>query len=290
MTIKECPIGKILNTSTNRCVNIDGKIGKSIIKNLKIYKKVVKDKEIKKNINALEAYDNCKKKLKEAEINIDDKYKSMVVKDQFKRIYLIVNKSIIDKLDKNDVILDPAGLTFMKTSFKGAGWASNAIYELLSTSKPNPDVIKHFSQFKTEKYLYEKNKNNLSIAYYTSYNNIKIIHAVGPDFRTSSYLKKIINNDDLTELHELIFKIYKDIYKSFMNEYKKNKHLKLRLLPISSGAFINFNQELKIKLFKSLKSVYQELNNKYKIIPVIYFYDKDDYTLFKNMVLDQNYN
>jgi hypothetical protein len=75
-----------------------------------------------------------------------------------------------------------------------------------------------------------------------------------------------------------------------MNEYKKNKHLKLRLLPISSGAFINFNQELKIKLFKSLKSVYQELNNKYKIIPVIYFYDKDDYTLFKNMVLDQNYN
>ena len=272
MTIKDCPIGKILNTLTNRCVNIDGKIGKEIIKNLKL-------KPIK-----------CKKKLDEKEIIINKKFKSMIVKDKFNSIYLIINKSIVDDLDKNDVILDPAGLAFMQNSFIGAGWASDAIYQLLSTTKPNKDVMKYFSQFKNEKYLYEKNKNNLSIAYYSSYNDIKIIHAVGPNFNNSSYLKKIIMKQDLKELYELMYKVYKDIYKTFMKEYKKNSKLQLRILPISSGSFINFNKDYKIKLFRTLRTIYQELNTKYKIIPVIYFYDKDDYNLFKNIILDQNYN
>ena len=31
--MKECPEKKILNPITNRCVNINGKIGKSILKN-----------------------------------------------------------------------------------------------------------------------------------------------------------------------------------------------------------------------------------------------------------------
>jgi hypothetical protein len=279
MTIKDCPIGKILNTLTNRCVNIDGKIGKEIIKNLKL-------KPIKTEVKYLE----CKKKLYEKETKIDKKFKSMIVKDPFNSIYLIVNKSIVDDLDKNDVILDPAGLAFMQNSFMGAGWASNAIYELLSTTKPNKDVIKYFSQFKNEKYLYEKNKNNLSIAYYSSYNNIKIIHAVGPNFNNSSYLKKIIMKQDLTELYELMYKVYNDIYNTFMTEYKKNSKLQLRILPISTGSFIDFNKNYKIKLFKNLRTIYQQLNTKYKITPFIYFYDKEDYTLFKNMILDQNYN
>jgi len=279
MTIKDCPIGKILNTLTNRCVNIDGKIGKEIIKNLKL-------KPIKNEVKYLK----CKKKLDEKETKIDKKFKSMIVKDEFNSIYLIVNKSIVDDLDKNDVILDPAGLAFMQNSFIGAGWASDAIYQLLSTTKPNKDVMKYFSQFKNEKYLYEKNKNNLSIAYYSSYNDIKIIHAVGPNFNNLSYLKKIIMKQDLKELYELMYKVYKDIYKTFMTEYKKNLKLQLRILPISSGSFINFNKDYKIKLFRTLRTIYQELNTKYKITPVIYFYDKDDYNLFKNIILDQNYN
>ena len=35
MNRKECPTGKILNVLTNRCVNINGKIGKKIVNNLK---------------------------------------------------------------------------------------------------------------------------------------------------------------------------------------------------------------------------------------------------------------
>ena len=69
----------------------------------------------------------------------------MIVKDKTDKIYLIVNKSIIADLDKNDVILDPAGLGFMQHSFTGAGFASHAIYKLLSSDKPNKDVIKHFT-------------------------------------------------------------------------------------------------------------------------------------------------
>lgn len=241
--INKCPIGKILNPLTNRCVKIDGKIGKEIIKNAKI--------QVKK----------------------EDKI-------------LFINKSIIDNIGKNDVILDPAGLGFMKHNFNGAGFASAAIYNLLSTSKPNDAVIKHFSQFKNNDYLYEKNRKKLSIAYYASYNNdeVKIIHAVGPDFRESNYLKKIIRSNDLTELHKLTYKMYKDIYKIFIHNLKKNNNLQLRLLPLSSGTFINFNEEYKIKLFTCLISVYKKLNSKYKILPVIYLYKKEDYEIFEKLI------
>lgn len=282
MTIKDCPIGKILNTLTNRCVKINGKIGKEIIKNLTLKQ----NKEIKKrkdngkkepNENILDKFNDCKKKIKN---------KSITITDKLNFTYLITNNSIIDNLNKNDVIVDPAGLRYMQTNFNGAGYASQAIYKLLSTSKANPDVIKYFLQFKNEDYLYEKNKDNLSVAYYSTYNNIKIIHAIGPDFRNSNYLKKIIENNDSTELCKIFYKIYNDIYKSFMNEYRNNNCLQLRLLPISTGAFIGFNKNYKIKNFKCLKYIYQSLNKKYNIKPVIYLYDKDDYKLFKNIILE----
>jgi len=198
----------------------------------------------------------------------------------------LINKSIIDRINKNIIIIDPAGLYFMQSSFLGAGGASGSIYKLLDTNKPNNEVINHFMKFKTENDLYEKNKKNLSIAFYSSYNNdkIKIIHTVGPDFRNSKYLLNIISDNDLTKLTELFYKIYNDIYKEFMKEYEKNKKLKLRLLPISSGIYINNNLKLKIKLFKVLLVNYFILNDKYKIQPKIYLYDKNDYELMKSLI------
>jgi hypothetical protein len=273
MTIKDCPIGKILNTLTNRCVNIDGKIGKEIIKNLKL-------KPIK-----------CKKKLDEKEIIINKKFKSMIVKDKSNSIYLIINKSIVDDLDKNDVILDPAGLEFMKKKFKGAGGASCAIYQLLSTETPNQDVIDHFSQFNSEKNLYEENISNLSIAYYSSYNdnNIKIIHAVGPNFSTSTYLLNILKENGIQKLYELMYKVYDDIYKTFIIQYNKNPDLKLRILPISSGLFVNSSPKDKETIFTCLKLIYQELNEKNNIKPIIYLFNVDEYTLFKKLIEKDNY-
>jgi hypothetical protein len=200
---------------------------------------------------------------------------------------LIVNKSITDKITKNSVILDPAGLYFMKNGFSGAGGASGGIYKLLDTKNPNEEVIKHFMKFKNEDELYEKNKSNLSIACYGSYNNdkIKLIHTVGPNFMASKYLYNIINNDrNDNKLNELFLKIYEDVYKEFMEQYKKNNKLKLRLLPISSGIYINNNLRFKIKIFNSLILIYLYLNEKYKIQPKIYLYDKNDYDLILKLI------
>lgn len=194
----------------------------------------------------------------------------------------LVNKPITDKLSKNTVILDPAGLSYMKSSFIGAGGASGAIYSLLNTNKPTSDVITHFSKFRTEDDLYKNNANNLSVARFGSYNNneIKIIHTVGPDFRYSKYLQDILCNTQHTD--KLFFKLYEDVYKEFIkaNDANKNK-LTLRLLPISSSIFINRDFISKIKLFKAMLNAYIKLNQKYKILPKIYLYERIDYDIMK---------
>jgi len=192
----------------------------------------------------------------------------------------LVNKSITDKLTKNTVILDPAGLSYMKSSFNGAGGGSGAIYSLLNTNKPNSDVITHFSKFRTEDDLYKNNSANLSVARFGSYNNneIKIIHTVGPDFRNSKFLKDILCNTQQTD--KLFFKVYEDVYKEFVKVDDKKK-LTLRLLPVSSSIFINNDFISKIKLFKAMLNAYVKLNEKYKIFPKIYLYERIDYDIMK---------
>lgn len=192
----------------------------------------------------------------------------------------LVNKSITDKLSKNIVILDPAGLSYMKSSFNGAGGGSGAIYSLLNTNKPNSDVITHFSKFRTEDDLYKNNVSNLSVARFGSYNNneIKIIHTVGPDFRNSKFLQDILCNTQQTD--KLFFKVYEDVYKEFIKVDDKKK-LTLRLLPVSSSIFINNDFISKIKLFKAMLNAYVKLNEKYKIFPKIYLYERIDYDIMK---------
>lgn len=192
----------------------------------------------------------------------------------------LVNKSITDKLSKNTVILDPAGLSYMKSSFNGAGGGSGAIYSLLNTNKPNSDVITHFSKFRTEDDLYKNNVSKLSVARFGSYNNneIKIIHTVGPDFRNSKFLQDILCNTQQTD--KLFFKVYEDVYKEFIKVDDKKK-LTLRLLPVSSSIFINNDFISKIKLFKAMLNAYVKLNEKYKIFPKIYLYERIDYDIMK---------
>ena len=194
----------------------------------------------------------------------------------------LVNKAITDKLAKNVVILDPAGLSYMKSSFLGAGGASGAIYKLINVNKPNNDVITHFNKFKSEDDLYKNNSANLSVARFGSYNDnqIKIIHAIGPDFRNSKYLQDILSNTQQTD--KLFFKLYEDVYIEFIKAVGDNRNkLTLRLLPVSSGIFINNDFISKIKLFKAMLNAYVKLNEKYKIQPKIYLYDKTDYDIMK---------
>ena len=173
----------------------------------------------------------------------------------------------------------------MQNNFNGAGGASAQIYKILSKDKPNKEVINHYMQFKTEKELYETNTKNISVAYYSSYNNntINIIHTIGPDFRQDDYLKNIIKNDDLKDLYKLYYKIYDDVYKEFIIHYNKNKKLKLRLLVVSTAIFINFNEEYKIKILTVFIKVYLELNKLYNIRPVIYLVSNKDYNIIKTI-------
>ena len=332
MSIKECPKGKILNVLSNRCVKIDGIIGKLIInKKLEFLSPELKPKKNKKpkklEFSSPETKPKKPKKLefsspelkpkknkkpkkleflspetkpkKDRQEPLLEKYmknikkeedmlnrlyhKSIIFKDNCNNFFLIKNASIIDNLTNNDVILDPAGLKYMKKEFDGAGYASKAIYDLLSTSKPNKEVRTHFLQFNTEDDLYENNRTNKKIAIFSKYGNYNIIHAVGPDFRSSKYLFNILTNKNKQPLIDLFLEIYSQIYKAFIKEYKNNNKLILRLLPISSGVFIKHKKEYKIEIFKALKNAYTTLKIKYKLYPVIYFYDKDDYELFKKI-------
>ena len=82
---------------------------------------------------------------------IEKKYKKILKYSlNIDNYYFIINESILYNYDKNDVIVDPAGLPFMQTSFQNAGFGSGAIYKQLSTTKPNPEVINHFLQFKNQ--------------------------------------------------------------------------------------------------------------------------------------------
>ena len=75
--------------------------------------------------------------------------------------------------------------------------------------------IRYFNKFDDEDDLYENNSKNLSIAYYSKYNNYNIIHAVGPNFNNSNYLTNIIDNKNIELLYKLFYKIYLDIYIEF---------------------------------------------------------------------------
>jgi len=105
----------------------------------------------------------------------------------------------------------------------------------------------------------------------------------------SIYLKQIITSNNSNRLDELFLKLYEDIYREFVMQYKLDTTLKLRLLPISTGIFINNNIDYKIKIFKSLIRIYIILNEKYNITPVIYINDINDYNIFASIVVNTQY-
>ena len=88
-------------------------------------------------------------------------------------------------------------------------------------------------------------------------------------------------DDDNTRLYQLFYKIYKDVYYQFIIQYRINNKLKLRLLPISSGVFINNDYKLKVKIYKAFIYNCIFLNRLYKIEPIVYLYNNNDFELMK---------
>jgi hypothetical protein len=282
-TKEEClqwKLNKLINPKTNKRIEEGKGVYNKISKQCAQYKSLspIKDKPKSKSPSPIK--DKPKSK-SPSPIKDKPKYES----GKKESVIYVINKSILDDLDNNQVIVDPAGLKYMKKDLTGAAGASGEIYKILSTSKPTTKVIEHFSQFENEDYLYEKNKKkNISVARYAVYNKktINIIHTVGPNFAKSNYLKKIISSDDLTNLYKLYYKIYNDVYSEFIRRYNKNNQLQLRLLIVSTGIFIDHNKDYKIKIYKAFIEAYLRLNKEYDITPIIYLYKKD-YDLIKEL-------
>ena len=91
--MNECPKNKIYNPKTKRCVNIDGKIGKLINKDL--------NKSLNKDLND-KIYNPKTKRY----VNKNGKIGQELLKNQKENQFMIVNKSITYNIKENDVILD----------------------------------------------------------------------------------------------------------------------------------------------------------------------------------------
>jgi hypothetical protein len=170
----------------------------------------------------------------------------------------IHNENILNTINDNTVILDPAGLDFMQKSPLEGGGLSGQIYKLLVDNK-NPFI--NFYKDKTYETLYDEDP--LDLAKFMQYNitgkTLNIIHSIGPDFNleTYSYLLK-----DITLLDNVFLKIYKNILNVFLDNFKANNQLKLCVL--SGKIFANGNQpiillciaKIYIILWLKLKEIY----------------------------------
>jgi hypothetical protein len=58
----------------------------------------------------------------------------------------------------------------------------------------------------------------------------------------------------------------------------------LRLLPISTGAYINNDIRIRLKLFKIFIAIIRELNKKYNIQPKIYLYKREEYEILRSFL------
>lgn len=216
-----------------------------------------------------------------------------------------VNKNILDHLNINDVILDPAGLEYIQKNMIGASGASGAIYtSLLETNDFNKEVKDFFKKYNENKDLYVKNgeyiripKLSISSEYDLVKNQgkINLIHAVGPDFTSSKVLENILINDK-EKLFMLFFTLYESIILNFLTLYEKNKHLKLRLLPISMGVFLNIDNidttqkhNLRIKIFKIIIKALSIILQKYhqlqqKGLITMYLINKRDFIEYDTII------
>lgn len=122
---KPCPQGKILNPTTNRCVNIDGKIGKKLIQD---------------------------QKSKELQLKVDSKIESPKVKNkkvEIKQKKIKSDKTLIKVQKNSNEVIIMVGFpgsgksTIVNDVFKKAGYFVASGDELKTTTKMIKEASKH---------------------------------------------------------------------------------------------------------------------------------------------------
>jgi len=245
---------------------------------------------------------NCKfikveeKVPKKKELKIYKKESSESSSKQLKTIKY-VNKSIISDMTSNDVILDPAGLNYIQSeSMKRAGGASGSIYKKLKKTNFNKEVVDFFSIYNKNKDIYKDNKKLTIASEYelkeVEGSKINIIHAIGPDFTQSKELQQILSDNE--KLFSLFLSIYKSVVKNFLKLYKKNNKLRLRILPVSTGVYLQISgkndkdiNRYKKNIFVAILNALNTLLEKYpelKGLAVMYLYEEDDFKIYHKIV------
>jgi hypothetical protein len=248
------------------------------------------------------------KNCKFIKVNSETKKRVLKSSSSLKPIFLTIdyiNKNILNDLTTNDVILDPAGLDFIKSNMTGASGVSGAIYNtLLATNDFNTEVKNFFKKYNTNEDLYVKNSEylkTLDLSISSQYDLVKnkgkinLIHAVGPDFTSSEVLKNILIND-IEKLFILFLTLYRSIIKNFLTLYQENNNLKLRLIPISTGIFLNITgitdtqkKEIKTKIFKVIIKALSIILNEYPILNkkgliTMYLYDIHSFNVYDSII------
>lgn len=155
-----------------------------------------------------------------------DKYAVLTPQQEFMRGIRIVpygvlgtqlslQGSLLDKAplpDENTVITDPAGLHHIRGTPDGAGGASGAIYNWLGLRKAFPDDVR-------------RSIGRVGDAKYHDYDGKKVIHVVGPDFRTGKWSER----EATIELARA--------YRNLLHEFVMSDAEVLRIAPVSTGIF-----------------------------------------------------
>jgi hypothetical protein len=166
----------------------------------------------------------------------------------------IIIGDIVTDLKDTDIIVDPAGLDFMKGNYK-LNDASGLSYALYNYIKGTGDFLSrqnvktHFNNFTTEKKLFDKSFKN---AFYYEYDitnykpindkynynpqvvinttiiKLKLIHAIGPNYSS-------IKLTDIKDEYKKFMVLYNDIFSVYTENITNDK--KLRLPLHSTGLF-----------------------------------------------------
>jgi hypothetical protein len=168
----------------------------------------------------------------------------------------IINGDIVTDLKDTDIIVDPAGLDFMKGNNKlnGAAGLSYALYNYIKGTIDffSPLEVKtNFDKFTNENDLFQvskifknafyyeyditnykptndKNNNKLQVVITKNIRKLKLIHAIGPDYSS-------INLTDINDEYKKFMILYNDIFSVYTDNITNDK--KLRLPLHSTGVF-----------------------------------------------------
>lgn len=170
--------------------------------------------------------------------------------------------------DANDiVIVDPAGMNFIKSTASGAGGASGNIYKWLGLYGRFPssvrEGIKDIGYAKYHEYSAEK----------------KVIHTVGPNF------SGIKNQKEFDYVIEYLIDSYYNVFIEFANTNNKV----LRLLPVSSGIFSGiFSDNFHTYTIKCIEYALKDLGKFQHIMTILKsrkielcIYNENDFNAYK---------